>query len=170
MKLLGILIILSLSSCASYDKFREITEEFRIPQEDYASDFNQTWLAVIQVMKRFDIEEQNQEAGFIKTRWMDNTIEVNFADSFGSDDPVKSARVRLVVAVTRGYKLGQEVSKVTIQKRQLIENDFLQGYKEIRSDGILEQTILYRIGRVIAIDKKITEIDKRREQEQIENF
>ena len=101
---------------------------------------------------------------------MDNTVEINFADSFGSDDTVKSARVRLVVAVTRGYKLGQEVSKVTIQKRQLIENDFLQGFKEIRTDGILEQTILYRIGRVVEIDKKITEIDKRREQEQIENF
>lgn len=159
-----------LTSCASYDKFREVTEEFKVPQEDYNSDFNQTWLAVIQVMKSYDIEEQNQEAGFIKTRWIDNTVEVNFADSFGNDDSVKSARVRLVVAVTRGYKLGREVSKVTIQKRQLVENDFLQGFKEISTDGILEQTILYRIERVVAIDKKIAEIDKRREQEQIDNF
>lgn len=159
-----------MSSCASYDKFRAVTEEFKIPTKVYDVDFNRSWLAVIQVMKGYDIEEQNQEAGFIKTRWMDNTIEVNFSDSFGSSDTVKSAKVRVTLTVTRGFRLGQEVSKVTVQKRQLVENDFLQGFKEIETDGILENTILYRIERVIAIDKKITEIDKKREAEQVEGF
>ena len=46
-------MILLMGSCASYDKFREVTEEYKIPQKDYPADFNQTWLAVIQVMKRF---------------------------------------------------------------------------------------------------------------------
>lgn len=172
--MLKFLLILSLPvilfSCASYDKFRAITEDFKIPSKVYDADFYKTWIAVIQVMKRYDLEEQNQEAGVIKTRWMDNTVEVNFADSFGSSDSVKSARVRLILTVTRGFRLGTEVSKVTVQKRQLIENDFLQGYKELATDGILEQTILYRIERIIAIDKKIMEIDKKREAEQIESF
>ena len=81
--MLKLLISLSLflSSCASYEKYRQITEELDIPSQVYKADFNQTWQAVLQVMKRFDVSYNNQEAGKIKTRWMDNTLQVNFTDS-----------------------------------------------------------------------------------------
>jgi hypothetical protein len=157
-----------LSGCANYEKFRQITEEMEIPTRIYKSDYNQTWQAVIQVMRKFDIAQQNQEAGFIKTRWMDNTLEVNFTDSFGSSDAVKAAKFKLVVNVVRGFRAAREVSKVTIYKRQLMEQDFLQGWKEVSTDGIMEKTLLYRIERLIATDNKLKEIDKAREQEQLE--
>lgn len=158
-----------LSSCASYEKFRQVTEELEIPSKVYRADYNQTWQAVIQVMRKFDIAQQNQEAGFVKTRWIDNTLEVNFTDSFGSSDAVKAAKFKLVVNVVKGFRSSKEVTKVTIYKRQLIEQDFLQGWKESPTDGILEKTLLYRIERLIAIDNKLKEIDKAREKEQLEN-
>ena len=161
--------LLSLSSCASYEKFRQITEELETPSKVYKADYNQTWQAVIQVMRKYDIAQQNQEAGFIKTRWMDNTLEVNFADSFGSADAVKAAKYKLVVNVVKGFRSSQEVTKVTIYKRQLMEQDFLQGWKEMTPDGITESTLLYRIERLIATDNKLKEIDKAREKEQLEN-
>src|SRR3954466_6936615 len=105
--------------CASYEKFRQVTEELEIPTKVYRADFNQTWQAVIQVMRKFDIAQQNQEAGFIKTRWMDNTLEVNFADSFSSGDAVKAAKYKMVVNVVKGFRASREVTKVTIYKRQL---------------------------------------------------
>jgi hypothetical protein len=160
--------LLFLSSCASYEKFRQVTEELEIPSRIYKADFNQTWQAVIQVMRKFDIAQQNQEAGFIKTRWMDNTLEVNFADAFGSADAVKAARYKLVVNVVKGFRAGREVTKVTIYKRQLVEQDFLQGWKESTSDGILEKTLLYRVERLIATDNKLKEIDRAREKEQLQ--
>ena len=81
-KLLALFVTVSLfSSCASYEKFKLITEELEIPSQIYGADYNQTWQAVIQVMKRYDISYQNQESGKIKTRWMDNTLQVNFTDS-----------------------------------------------------------------------------------------
>ena len=86
--LLIILLPLLFSGCANYEKFRQVTEEMEMPTKIYRADYNQTWQAVIQVMRKFDIAQQNQEAGFIKTRWMDNTLEVNFTDSFGSSDAV----------------------------------------------------------------------------------
>lgn len=159
---------LILSSCASYEKFRQVTEELEIPTKVYKADYNQTWQAVIQVMRKFDIAQQNQEAGFIKTRWMDNTLEVNFADSFGSSDSVKAAKYKLVVNVVKGFRASREVTKVTIYKRQLMEQDFLQGWKEVTTDGIAEKTLLYRIERLIATDNKLKEIDKAREKEQLE--
>ncbi len=163
-----IVMLLFLSACASYEKFRQVTEELDIPSKIYKADYNQTWQAVIQVMRKFDIAQQNQEAGFIKTRWMDNTLEVNFADSFGSSDAVKAAKFKLVVNVVKGFRSSREVSKVTIYKRQLMEQDFLQGWKEVSTDGITEKTLLYRIERLIAIDNKLKEIDKAREKEQLQ--
>jgi hypothetical protein len=165
-----IIFLLAISGCASYEKFRQVTEELEMPSKIFKADYNQTWQAVIQVMKRYDISQQNQEAGYIKTRWMDNTLEVNFTDSFGSSDAVKAARFKLVVNVVKGYRASQEVSKVTVYKRQLIEQDFLQGWKEVPADGIMEQTLLYRIGRLVETDNKLKEIDKAREKEQLQNF
>jgi hypothetical protein len=165
-----IVSFLIFSGCASYEKFRQITEELEIPSKVYKADYNQTWQAVINVMKKFDIAQQNQEAGFIKTRWIDNTLEVNFADSFGSSDAVKAAKFKLVVNVVKGFRSSKEVTKVTIYKRQLVENDFLQGWKEVSPDGITEKTLLYRIGRIIATDNKLKEIDSAREKELIEKL
>jgi len=158
-----------LNGCANYEKFRQVTEELEIPTKIYRADYNQTWQAVIQVMRKYDIAQQNQEAGFIKSRWMDNTLEVNFTDSFGSADAVKAAKFKLVVNVVRGFRASREVTKVTIYKRQLIEQDFLQGWKEVTADNIIEKTLLYRIERLIATDNKLKEIDKAREKEQLEN-
>ena len=164
-----IALLLTLSGCASYEKFRQVTEELEIPAKVYKADYNQTWQAVISVMRKFDIAQQNQEAGFIKTRWMDNTLEVNFADAFGSSDAVKAAKFKIVVNVVKGFRSSREVTKVTIYKRQLLEQDFLQGWKESPADGITEKTLLYRIERLIATDNKLKQIDKAREKEQLES-
>lgn len=157
-------------SCASYEKFKQITEELEIPSKIFKSDYNQTWQAVIQIMKKYDIAQQNQESGVIKTRWMDNTLQVNFTDSFASSDAVKAAEFKLVISVAEGYSYGQKVTKVTVFKRQRVENDFLQGWREVPTDGIQEQTLLYRLGQMIDNDNKLREIDKAREQEALENF
>ncbi len=159
-----------LSSCSSYQNFKHVTEEMEMPSQVYRADFNQTWQAVIQVMKKYDIASQNQEAGVVKTRWIDNTIEMNFADSFGSSDSVKAAKFKILVNVVKGFRSGKEVAKVTFYKRQLVEQDFLQGWKEIPSDGIIEKTLIYRIERLVSIDNKLKEIDKAREKDQLKNF
>ena len=165
-----VLLLLAISSCASYEKFRQITEELEMPSKIFRADYNQTWQAVISVVKKFNIAQQNQEAGYIKTRWEDNTLELNFSDSFGSSDAVKSARFKLVINVVKGYRNSREVTKVTVYKRQLVEQDFLQGWKEVPTDGIMEKTLLYRIGRIVDNDNKLREIDKAREKEQLQNF
>ena len=170
-KLIKLICLISVViSCTSYEKYKRISEELEIPAKVYKADFNQTWAAVIQVMKRFDLAYTNQESGKLKTRWMDNTLQVNFTDSFGSSDAVKAAEFLLLVNVAEGFSYGRKVTKVTIYKKQRIEQDFLQGWKEVPTDGIQEKTLLYRIGVKIANDNKLRAIDKAKEQEQLENF
>lgn len=162
--------LIGFSSCSSYEQFKYITEEFEIPNQVYKFDYNQTWLAVLQVMKKYNLELTNQEAGVIKTRWEDNTLEVNFADSFGSSDAVKAARFKVIVNVVKGFRLNKEVTKVTVFRRQMVEQDFLQGWKVIPTDGILEKTILYRVDRQLKIAAKLKKIEEQKAKELEANF
>lgn len=156
---------LILGGCASYDQFRYVTEEFEIPSKVFNADFPQTWQAVLQIMAKYDLELKNQEAGVIKTRWIDNTLETNFADSFGGNDSVKAARFKLIINVVKGFRGNGEVSKVTVFKRQLVEQDFLQGWKVVPTDGIQELALLYRVERLLTIDKKLKKIEKEKAKE-----
>lgn len=156
---LYIFLLYIVTSCASYEQFKYITEEFEIPTKVFKATYNQTWEAVLNVMSAYDMPTKDQVAGVIKTSWKDNTLELNFADSFGDNDTIRRARFKVIVNVAKGYKGDKEVTKVTIFKRQLVEQDMLQGEKEIPSDGIFEKTLLYRIERVIANDNKLKEIE-----------
>ncbi|MBF0300506.1 MAG: hypothetical protein HQK51_17445 [Oligoflexia bacterium] len=165
-----IVININGSGCTSYDQFRYITDDFEMPTEVISSDYNQTWQAVIEVMKRYDLEHQNQEAGVIKTKWQDNTTEVNFSDSFASSDSVKGAKFKLTINVDKGYRGAREVCKVSVYKKQFVEQDFLQGWKEIPTDNILEKTILYRVNRIISINNKLRSLEKLKEKEELKKF
>ena len=168
--LLWPLLLLTLCQCASYERFRYITEDFEIPTQVFKHNYNQTWIAVKVVMGKYNLELQSQDSGVIKTHWTDNTLEVNFVDSFGSKDAVKSAKFKLIVNVAKGFRGRKEVSKVTVYKRQMVEQDFLQGWKVVPSDNILEQTILYRIQRNLTIAKKLKKIEDEKAKEIEESF
>lgn len=155
MKLLALISILSLFSCSSYKEFQSLREEDAVPNKTLPFDFDQTWQATLQVMQKFDLSLQTQELGVIKTRWIDNTVELNFADSFGKNESVKSAKFKMIVNVTRQDRLTRSMTKVSIYKRQMIEKEFLQGSKPERSDGTLENTLLYRIGRILTMEKEL---------------
>lgn len=159
-----------LQGCSSYENFKQVSEELEIPSQVYRADFNKVWQEVKKVTNKYDRELDNQDAGVIKTRWIDNTLELNFADSFGPNDGVKSAQFKLIINVVKGYRGNKEVCKVTIFKRQRIEQDFLQGYKVIRSDGILEKAILYRLERALSIEAKLQEIEDKKTKEAEKSF
>jgi len=160
-----IFIVLFFSSCSSYEQFRYIAEEFETPSQVFKATYNQAWQAVLQFMKNLDLESSNIESGVIKTRWITNTLELNFTDSFGDKDTIKAAQYKVIVNVSKGFQGSVEVTKVTIFKRQMVEQDFLQGWKIIPSDGIFEQTALYRIERILRIDNKMKLIEEKKSKE-----
>ncbi len=162
---LSAMLFFLLSSCSSYKQFKYIAEEFEIPSQVFSADYNTTWQAILEVMKTFDLEIQDAESGIIKTRWIDNTLQLNFTESFGKRDAVKAAKFKVIVNASKGYRGSIEVTKVTVFKKQLVEQDFLQGWKNIYSDGIFEKTTLYRIKRIVDINKRIEKIEQLRSKE-----
>ena len=168
--LLYSLLTIILMSCSSYENFKQVSEDLEIPSQVYRADYNKVWQEVMRLTNKYDREVYNQESGVIKTRWIDNTLELNFADSFGSNDAVKSAQFKLILNVVKGFRGNKEVTKVTIFKRQRVEHDFLQGWKVIRSDGILEKALLYRLERALNIEAKLQEIEEKKSKEQEKSF
>ncbi len=169
-RVLFLSFLLFFGSCASYKQFQYITEEFEIPSKTFKTTFDETWTALRTIMKNYELEQIAMESGYIKTRWIDNTMELNFTDSFSKSDTVKSAKFKIIVNVVKGYRSSREVTKVSIFKRQMIEPDFLQGWKVLQSDGILEKTILYRLSRLLAIDKRLKELEVAKEKSQEKDF
>ncbi|MCY4644406.1 MAG: hypothetical protein OXB88_07290 [Bacteriovoracales bacterium] len=164
------LFFLLSTSCASYERFRQVTEEFEFPSRLYEATYDEVWQATLFVVKKFDLANWDQTKGSIKTRWMDNTKSYNFSNVFGFKRHARSAQFQLRVNISKGFRNGREVATVSLYKRQLVEQDALQGTKEVPSDGIEEKTILYRIGRKLKIEKFLNDLEKKREQEQVENF
>ena len=164
------LLLLFFCSCSSYEQFRYITEEFEMPSKTFNVNYTQAWQAVLDVMRKYDLEIMNQETGLVKTSWVDNTNEINFTHSVGLRDYVKSARMKIIVNVIKGFREAREVTKVTIFTRQMVEHDFLQGWKVIRSDGILEKTIFYRLERILFNYRELKKIEEQRARELDESF
>jgi len=164
------LVLINLFSCSSYEQFKNYSKNLEIPSEVFKADYVQSWQAALQVMKKYDLSFQDQESGTIKTRWKDNTLELNFSDSFGGKDSVKTAKFKLIMTLVKGYRGGKEVTKISIYKRQMVAQDFLQGEKIVHSDNILEKTILYRIKRQIIIDNKLKKIEQQKMKEAEQSF
>ncbi len=166
------IIILSfiLSACSSYENFKHISEDLDIPSQVYMADYNKVWQETMQICKGYEMDTFNQESGVIKTRWKDNTLELNFADAFGANEAVKSAQFKLIINVAKGFRGTKEVTKVTVFKRQRVEQDFLQGWKILKSDGILEKTILYRLEQALSIQNRLQKIEDQKAKESEKNF
>lgn len=169
-KFLLVTFLLSLLSCTSYEQFKYMTEDYEIPSKVFKANYDLTWAATLEIMKMYPLKSSNLESGVIKTRWKDNTLEVNFSDSFGGKDAVKAAKFKLIINLVKGFRGTREVTKVTVYKRQLVERDFLQGAKVIPSDGIMEQAILYRIGKIIDRDIKLKKIEEQKNKELEKDF
>lgn len=121
---------------------------------------------MVKAMKDYEIQERNQEGGFIKTSWMDNTKELNFANAFDAGNTVQAARYRLRIEVFEGSYRGKRSTKVSIRKKQQIERELMQGWRGVRSDLVKEKTILYRIGRILVNEARLERLHELREKKE----
>ncbi|MEK6706248.1 MAG: hypothetical protein AABZ06_10710 [Bdellovibrionota bacterium] len=133
----------------------------------YRTDFNTAWQAVLDALKQNAHDVVNRDGGFIQTKWTDNTSEKNFTDSFGNADSYLKAQYRFIVNVAKGFYNGQQSVKVTVQKEQLIQRDVLEGWRPVETDSIDENTLLYRIERLIYIRHRLAQLDDEKAKEAI---
>lgn len=165
-----LLVFASLAaSCVSAYKQQVGGETEQTFTRVYYSDFNTAWQSVLDALKHNRLDVSNREGGIIQTKWTDNTDDKNFTDSFGDADAYLKAQYRFRVTVAKSFFNGRPAIKVTVQKDQLVQRDVLEGWQPIESDQIEENTLLYRVGRLIMIKVKLAKIEEEKTKKALEN-
>lgn len=166
---LFVVIAIDVASCTSAYKRSVAGHNVEVYSKIYLTDFNTAWQSVLDALKSARLDVSNREGGFIQTRWTDNTAEKNFTDSFGSANAYLKTQYRFRVNVAKGFYNGKPSVKVTVQKEQLVQRDVLEGWRPTESDSIDENTLLYRIGRLIVIRHRLAKIEEEKTKKEMEN-
>lgn len=133
----------------------------------YLTDFNTAWQSVGDSLKSFRIDVSNREGGFYQTRWTDNTAEKNFIESYAGATSFLKAQFRFKIVLTKGLYNGKDSVKISVLKEQLIQRDVLDGWRPVDTDDIEENTLLYRIGRLITMRMRMAKIDELKQKEEL---
>jgi hypothetical protein len=162
------LLLMGASGCASAYIQTLGGDTTQIFTRIYITDFDTAWQSVLDGLKHNRLDVSNREAGFIQTRWTDNTEDKNFTESFAGQDVYLKAQYRFKLTVSKGFYAGKPSVKVTVQRDQLIQRDVLEGWKAVETDSIEENTLLYRIGRLIYIRMKIARLEDEKTKKALE--
>lgn len=132
------------------------------------ADYTVAWESAVDAMKASAMDIVNRENGTLQTKWIDNTSERNLIDSNGSVSPYIKAQYRFRVSLAKGFFQGYPSVRVSIQKEQQIQRDVLEGWVNQETDGIQENSLLYRIAKLIEYKKRIQDIENQRLKKQME--
>jgi hypothetical protein len=162
-------LLLGAGSCTTaYRHSVGIIDTVQVFTRIYLTDFNTAWQAVLDALKNSRLDISNREGGIIQTRWTDNTSEKNFTDSFGDADSYLKAQYRVRVTVAKGFFNGRQSIKVTVQKEQLYQRDVLEGWRPSETDSIDENTLLYRIGRIIYMRMRMGRLEEEKTRQDVD--
>jgi len=122
----------------------------------FLTDFSTAWTAALEAASsgRSDtIRNNNRETGVIDTNWVDSSEPRQFLDVFSDNDFFLRSRYKMEIQVREGRKNDQPAVMVRVLKQQQQESTFLGGFQEQESDGLEENVLLYRVGRLVAIQQ-----------------
>jgi hypothetical protein len=147
----------SLNSCANLP----FVPQTKAPSRVFLTDFATAWTAALEAVSvnKDVVKSNNRETGIIETNWIDHSVQRHFLDVFKDEDFFLRMRHRMQIHVREGKKNDQQAVLVRVIKQQQRESTFLGGFQEVETDGLEESVLLYRIGRLIAIQQYTEEQD-----------
>jgi hypothetical protein len=157
----------SQSSCMSAYKKSVGGDADRIYTKVFISEYPVAWESAVDSLKASPMDIVNRENGTLQTKWIDNTSERNLIDAAGSVSPYTKAQYRFRATLAKGFYEGKTSVRVSVQKEQQIQRDVLEGWINQESDGLQENSLLYRIGKVIDSKLRLQEIENQRLKRQM---
>jgi hypothetical protein len=164
---LGLVLTLFSSGCMSAYRKSVGGDADRVYTRVLLSDYTVAWEAAVDALKASPMEVVNRENGTLQTKWIDNTAERNLIDSAGSVSPYNKAQYRFRVTLAKGFYNGVNSVRVTVQKEQQIQRDVLEGWVNQESDGIQENSLIYRIAKVIEYKLRLQDMENKRLNRQL---
>jgi hypothetical protein len=134
----------------------------------FITEYPLAWESAVDALKASPMEIVNRENGTLQTKWIDNTAERNLIDSAGSVSPYVKAQYRFRVSLAKGFYDGKPSVRVSVQKEQQYQRDVLEGWRNQEGDGTQENSLLYRIGKLIEFRTKTQNIENQRLKKQLQ--
>ncbi len=167
--LLPVLLMTCFTGCMSAYKKSVGGDTDRIFSKIILAEYPVTWESAVDALKASPMEIVNRENGTLQTKWIDNTAERNLIDAVGTVSPYTKAPYRFRVSLAKGFYDGKTSVRVSVQKEQEIQRDVLEGWINQESDGIQENSLIYRITKVIESKLRLQDIENQRLKRQLQD-
>lgn len=120
----------------------------------FYANYEDVEVALKQSMIRYPQKVDNTEAGIFETDFIRG--EARFKPPHKTVTYSPGYRYRLLVRLVRGRAEERPAIKVQITKKVEVIRDFFSDADSLKSDGLEEQVILYRIGRELQLARAIS--------------
>lgn len=142
------------SGCASLDQppEAELRRKKASKQRIFFAPVDTVWTVAHKVLK-YSIATENQDSGIIETEYVkavDGWLPPNV-----KKPPSAGIRYKIVMILAKGKTDGREATRVTIEKRIEMLQDFFSEPDVLESDGLEEAAIFYRIERELIIEEAL---------------
>ena len=139
-----------LLSCSSFDKNKLIDGPVKA---NIVGKYEETWRALQKSMVNYPIKINNVDRGVLET----DKIKLGevWTPPVALNKVPRNTRYSLHVRVTRGKTSNKDSARIQIRKKMVLHRDFFSGGEKIKSDGLEEKAILYRIRREIRLERSI---------------
>lgn len=127
-------------------------------EQIYRADFEKVWRAAQIALANYPIQVNNMDTGVLETQFLSGADK--WKPPFAVENNYNGNRYKIVLRVVRGHwtkqnKKRRAITKVSIQKIIEKQKDYFADAQRMPSDGLEEESILYRIGRELLIDRAL---------------
>lgn len=150
-------VLLLNSSCVSTQPNDEPPKvrHYRI----FFADYDQVLQAARKALIRYPIQTDDSDSGVLETEYIKGTE--GFISPGQKRQPTAGLRYQLLFTFIKGKTRGKDSVRVSVQKKIEVQRDFFSDLEEIKSDGLEEEVILYRMNREILIERAILAENKK---------
>ena len=140
----------------------------------YPNSFSSVWSATLKVLKDYPIEVEIRESGEIKTKEIKGYSIWEPPDGSVKNKDSRVYRLSILLEKGSGALGSAPATRVNVMKNEFENQDFIMQNISIKSNGLEESLILYRIQRELYLTReqknfrKKQEIQKETEEEDIE--
>lgn len=121
----------------------------------FIGNYEKVWKACEKALGNYTLSNNSIDSGIIQTDWVRGDHVWTAPDSTKS--PSSGMRERIIVYLTKGRTQRNSSVRVQIKKELELRKDFILEAEALKSDGLEEIVILYRIERELEIDKELAQ-------------
>ncbi len=155
--------LLFLSACGTTQEEDPFKDAYPKPPYEvfFNSDFQDVWRAAQISIAQYAIRVNDIDSGILETDSI--KLDRGWQSPHKPPTPPGGRNYSIEVRIARGYSKNSRRPKIRVRvtKNLRVRRDFFSKVKELRTDGLEEMSILYRIGRELEIEDGLRRYQKR---------